>query len=146
IKFEVTMGAGLVSSPQTGRLFVVMSPRDQAEPRLAVGRAGAGATPMLARDVANFGEDKTETIDESAIAFPIESLAKLPAGDYSVQALFDSNIDLKSVNAPGNLFSKAMRVHLDPQKGEKVKLVLNQRIPDEELPAETNLVKYVKIQ
>ena len=146
IKFEITIEGGLISSPKSGRLFVVMSPRDQAEPRLSIGRPDAGAIPMLARDVANFGHDKTETIDESAISFPIESLAKLPAGDYSVQALFDSNIDLKSVNAPGNLYSKAQRVHLDPQNGGTVKLVLNQRIPEEELPAESNLVKYVKVQ
>ena len=43
----------------------------------------------------DFAPGVTGLLDETSEAFPIESLARLPAGDYFVQALFDSNIDLE---------------------------------------------------
>ena len=104
------------------------------------------ATPILARDVKNFGLGITAAVDRTAAIFPIESLDVLPAGDYYVQALFDSNIDLKSVNAPGNLYSDIQRVHLDPRRGSTVKLELTKVIPPEQPPPDDPYVKYVKIQ
>src|SRR4029078_12264305 len=62
------------------------------------------------------------------------------------QALFDSNIDLKSVNSPGNLYSAVQKARLDPASGATVKLELTSKLPAEQLPAETDYVKYVKIQ
>src|SRR4029078_2377505 len=62
------------------------------------------------------------------------------------QALFDSNIDLKSVNSPGNLYSAVQKARLDPASGGAVKLELTSKLPAEQLPAETDYVKYVKIQ
>ena len=63
-----------------------------------------------------------------------------------MQAVFDTNIDLKSVNAPGNLYSRAQKVSLDPAAGGVVKIELTEKVPPEELPAETEFIKYVKIQ
>ena len=100
LRFEVTIAQGLITGSQNGRLFVVMSRAGSGEPRLMVGETGLDAPPMFARDVNNFAPGAAAVIDDKAIAFPIEDLAHLPAGDYNVQALFDSNIDLKSVNAP----------------------------------------------
>src|SRR5262249_7659342 len=65
---------------------------------------------------------------------------------YYVQALFDSNIDLKSLNAPGNLYSKTTKLHLDPARGTTIKIELTEKVPAEQLPPETEYVKYVKIQ
>src|SRR5205807_10022903 len=103
--FEVTIAAGLISTPQNGRLFVVLSSKNQPEPRFTIGETGLDASPVFGHDIGNFAPGVIGKIDESSAAFPIESLAHLPAGDYFVQALFDSNIDVKSLNAPGNLYS-----------------------------------------
>ncbi|HSB08594.1 MAG TPA: alpha/beta hydrolase-fold protein [Blastocatellia bacterium] len=146
LKFEVTVAAGLLSSPQDGRLFVVMSRRSRPEPRLTIGQTGLDASPMFGRDVKHFSPGATGIIDETCAAFPIDNLARVPAGDYFVQALFDSNIDLKSVNAPGNLFSKPIQVHFDPAHAGSVKIELTEKIPPEQLPPDTEYVKYVKIQ
>jgi Putative esterase len=146
LKFEVTVGPGLVSSPQAGRLFVVMSRNSQREPRLTIGQTGLDASPVCARDITKYGPGNTGVIDETCAAFPIDSLAKLPAGDYYVQALFDSNVDLKSVNAPGNLYSEAQKIHLDPSRGSTVKIELTHKVPDEQLPVDSEYIKYVKIQ
>lgn len=146
LRFEITIAQGLTPGPQNGRLFVVMNRAGSSEPRLMIGETGLDAPPMFARDVSNFAHGTAAVIDDKAIAFPIEDLAHLPAGDYNVQALFDSNIDLKSVNAPGNLYSAVQKIHLDPSRAATVKLELTKQIPPEELPAETEYVKYVKIQ
>jgi len=105
LRFEVTLGSDLISSPQDGRLFVILGRTSGQEPRTSIGQTGFDAAPVFAHDLKAFAPGATGVIDQSAAAFPIESLSRLPAGDYFVQALFDSNIDLKSVNAPGNLYS-----------------------------------------
>ncbi|HKP85351.1 MAG TPA: alpha/beta hydrolase-fold protein [Blastocatellia bacterium] len=146
LRFEITVAQGLISSPQNGRLFVFLSRTNLPEPRLQAGETGMNAAPVLARDVNGFAPGVTGVIDERAIAFPIEDLAHCAAGDYYVQALFDSNVDLKSVNAPGNLYSAVQKAHLDPALGGSVKIELTQKAPPEQLPAETDYVRFVKIQ
>jgi len=146
IRLEVTIASGLVSSPQSGRLFVVLSPKSQPEPRLTIGQTGLDASPVFGRDIQNFAPGVTGAIDEKCAAFPIDRLANLPAGDYFIQALFDSNIDLKSVNAPGNLYSKSRKIHLDPTQGATVRIELTEKVPAEQLPPDTDYVKYVRIQ
>src|SRR6266571_1032037 len=146
LRFEVTIAKQLVSPPQSGRLFVVMNPKSQPEPRLTIGETGLDASPVFGRDINNFAPGVASTIDDTCAAFPVESLARLPSGDYFVQALFDSNIDLRSVNAAGNLYSVPRKIHLDPAHGGTVKIELTEKIPDEQLPPDTDSVKYVKIQ
>ncbi len=146
LRFEVTIAPGLIPSAQSGRLFVVMSQRSQPEPRRSIGQTGLDAPPLCARDIKNFSPGVTGTIDETCSAFPIDSLRRLPAGDYFVQAVFDSNIDLRSVNAPGNLYSKPRKVHVDPMTVGDITIELTEKAPAEELPGETEYLKYVKIQ
>ncbi|MEK6325632.1 MAG: alpha/beta hydrolase-fold protein [Acidobacteriota bacterium] len=146
LRFEVTIAPGLIPSPQNGRLFVVMSPKSLPEPRLTIGQTGLDASPVFARDISNFAPGVVGSIDEKCAAFPPDSLARLPAGDYFVQALFDSNTDLKSVNAPGNLYGTPRKVHLDPAQGATVKLEVTEKVPPEQLPPDTEYVKFVKIQ
>ncbi len=146
LKFEVTVAPGLISTPQNGRLLVFVSARSQPEPRLTEGETGMDAPPVFARDVNNFAPGKTGVIDEKSAAFPVASLADLPAGDYFAQAVFDSNIDLKSINAPGNLYSAVQKVHVDPSRGGTIKIELTQKVPPEQLPPDSEYVKYIKIQ
>jgi photosystem II stability/assembly factor-like uncharacterized protein len=141
-RFEVT--TNLASG--SGRLFVVIAKSDRPEPRITIGQTGMNAPPVLARDVKNLGPGVVAVIDKTAATFPITNLDSLPAGDYYVQALFDSNIDLKSVNAPDNRYSEIQRVHIDPLAGGIVKLELTQTVPDEQLPPDAEYVKYVKMQ
>src|SRR3954470_11969913 len=101
LRFEITTN----SPPASGRLFVIIANSDRPEPRLTIGETGMAAPPTLGRDLKNFGAGAIATVDKNAPIFPIATLDALPAGDYSVQALFDTNIDVASVNAPGNQYS-----------------------------------------
>src|SRR5262245_52359133 len=102
LRFEVTT-SGLPAA--SGRLFIIIAGSSRPEPRETIGETGMDAPPILARDVKDFGPGITATIDRNSAIFPVPSLESLPAGDYDVQALFDTNSDLSSVNAPGNRYS-----------------------------------------
>src|SRR5215813_13063204 len=128
LRFEVTTNLPTAS----GRLFVILSKSDRPEPRTRIGETGSDAPPILARDIKNFAPGVPATIDNTAVAFPIAGLDALPSGDYYVQALFDSNVDLSAVNAPGNRYSDVQRVHIEPRAGGTIKLSLTKTVPAEQ--------------
>ena len=144
--FEVTMKNGLAASAKDGRLFIILAKTDNPEPRLTLNRNSLNAPQVLARDLKAFAPGAVVIADASAFAFPITNLAGLPAGDYFAQALFDSNADLRLPDAPGDLYSKAEKIHFDPAQGGDWKLELTEQVPAEQLPAETAQVKFVKLQ
>jgi hypothetical protein len=85
-------------------------------------------------------------LDGSSAIFPIAHLSKLPKGEYQVQAVFDHNRDLRLPDAPGNLYSDPKTVTLDPAVGGVVRLELTKQLPADELPADTTLVKFIKLR
>jgi Putative esterase len=103
-------------------------------------------------------------LDASAFGWPAASLAALKAGDYTVQAVLNRyetfhRADGKTLKLPpemgegqqwakkpGNLYSKPMKVHLDPAHGQRVTIILDQKIaaiPDDK---DTPFVRHVKIK
>jgi hypothetical protein len=147
LRFEITVARGLLSAPQDGRLLVVFGRQRRPDPRLTVGQTGLQAPPILGADVKGFNTGVKAVIDQNAIIFPLPHLVRLPAQRYFVQAVFDYNPDLRLPDAPGNLYSEPVSVALDPARNDDtVRLELTRKIPAEELPTETELVKYVKLR
>jgi S-formylglutathione hydrolase FrmB len=144
--FEVTLGKDLSAPTQEGRLFVILARANAFEPRRALGRTGPDAPQTLARDQKAFPQNSVAVLDQTAFAFPITNLSALPAGDYFAQALFDCNPDLRLTAAPGNLYSKPQKIHFDPAQGGSWKLELTEQIPPEQLPTDTEQVKFIRIQ
>ena len=145
LRFEVTLDPSLpAQSP--GRLLVIVAPSDQLEPRRLLGRTGRTATPTLGVDVPSLAPGDRVMLDATAAAFPIEGLADLPAGTYHVQAVLNTNRDLRSPDAPGNLFSEPLQVALEPARNELVGLTLTRRIPDEQLPPDEEYLRFIKIR
>jgi hypothetical protein len=147
LRFEVRLAEGLAEGPVSGRLLVVLSPegRRGREPRLGIGRTGMGAPPLLGRDVERLAPGGSAVLDAGSAIFPIGQLGALPPGDYLAQAVLHVNKDLNVVNAPGDLYSEPMRVALDPSRDETFRLELSRRLPEERLPADSGLVRYVKL-
>src|SRR5207247_1216443 len=54
--------------------------------------------------------------------------------------------DLNLVDAPGNLYSVARTFAIDPAKRGIVRLELTKAVPPEQLPADTEQVKYIKLR
>jgi hypothetical protein len=146
LRFEVTRDAARTEGLENGRVLVSIGAKGSARPVFGSGQTGMDAAPVLGRDAQAFAPGKSVTLDQGSAIFPIESLSKLPAGDYAVQALFASNRDLRSLNSARNLFSDPVAVHLDPAKGGTIKLVLTHAVPPEEMPKDTESVKYIKLQ
>jgi len=144
--FEVVLKPGLLAAPVDGRLFVVIAQTNYPEPRIALERTGPDAPQSLARDLKGFSSGTIAILDQNAFAFPVTNISLLPTGDYVIQAVFDSNSDLRSPNSPGNLYSSPLNLRLDFTHSQTARLELTGQIPPEELPAETGQIKFAKIQ
>lgn len=101
---------------------------------------------MFAMDIGGFDGRRPAILDDRAAAFPVARLSDVPPGEYVAQAVLDTNTDLKSVNAPGNLYSAPTPVRIGPSGGVIVQLQLSRRVPDEELPPPTELLRWIKIR
>jgi hypothetical protein len=145
LRFDVQIAPALQAPPQDGRLLVVLSKQNHPEPRTRIGETGMEVPPVLGRDVDQFQAGMTAAVDEHAAIFPLTQLAQLPPGDYSVQAVFETNPELNLPDAPGNLFSRVERLHLDPSRAGAFPLVLSEREPAERLPASDAHVRYIRI-
>jgi len=145
LRFEVMVSRGLLPAPQDGRLFVMLNRRGSYEPRFSAGETGLHSPPVLARDVAGFRTGDVAVLDQQAAIFPLTELSQLAPGEYSVQALFADNPDLRLLDAPGNLYSIPQRLAIDPARVEPVRLELTQQVPPEQLPEDSEYLRFLKV-
>ena len=147
LRFVVTLDPALPAQP-AGRLLVVAAPvgGTAAEPRHLIGRTGPRAVPTFGVDAPALAPGDRVLVGDAASAFPVGSLRDLPPGDYRVQAVLTTNRDVRRVDAPGNLYGDVRRVGLDPARPAAVDLRLTRRVPDERLPADRGLLRFVRIR
>jgi hypothetical protein len=113
-KFEVSFPASARAGAITGRVFVVVSRKDKPEPRLEAGSWG-GSGPFFGVDVNALAPDASAVIDASTPGWPVESLGKIPPGDYFVQAIV--NIYTEFHRADGH----TVWLHMDQWEGQHLK-------------------------
>ena len=128
-----------------GRLFVAFSREETSEPRFAIGKEPVPhlAPPFFAVELESW--DGTEIDFEPTGGFPLQGLGDLVAGRWYVQALFDVNHALSELNAAGNLYSEPQAIEIDSNE-QTLQLALTELIPDETLPEDTELLKFVRIR
>ena len=170
IRFEVSLPESVRTQPVTGRVLVILSDRDQPEPRLQVSRRGA---PFFGVDVEGLSPGEVAVIDGSTLGSPVESLSELGAGYYYVQAMLnvytkferaDGHTVLMHMDqwegqnwrrSPGNLYSIARKVFIDPSAGRTIpdegergviRLEITDVIPPREFPTDTEWVKRFRFQ
>jgi hypothetical protein len=146
LRFEVHVAPGLLAAPADGRVLVVLGRGDKPEPRRSIGRTGMKTPPVLGADANGFAPDRPVVLDQASVIFPLEHLSDLPAGEYSVQPVLARNPDLNLPDAPGNLYGPPTTVTLDPARGGTVKLTLTKEVPQEKLPDDTDLIRYIKLR
>jgi hypothetical protein len=162
-RFEISIPASVSDQPLTGRVFVMISRRDNPEPRLQVGFWNQ-TTPFFSADVERLSPGTPAVIDGKNLGYPVQSLKEIPPGDYFVQALFNVYTEFKRLDgqtiwahmdqwegqqfnhSPGNFYCETLKVHLDASKGYSIRLSLDKVIPPVEVPPDTEWVKRVKIQ
>ncbi len=161
--FVVQIPSDLADSEVNGRMFVMLSTDDSAEPRFQISD-GPNTQLIFGIDVEGASPGDKITVGSEAFGYPIESLADVPEGEYTVQALFhkyevfhrgDGHTVIMPMDrgegqqwnrAPGNRYSKPDKVNFDPGKKVSAKIQLEQEIPPIEPPKDTKYVKHIKMK
>lgn len=160
----VSFPAARGTAPLDGRLILIVSPNATPEPRLQVDLEAPLRSPYIfGQTVEGMKPGVAVTIGAGAYGWPVERLAALPAGDYTVQAVLNRYERFRRADGsvvelapdmgegehwnrkPGNLYSRPVRVRLGPDT-EPPALVLDQLIPPVAPIPDTPFVKHIRIQ
>jgi len=159
-RFEVSFPVTLHRRPITGRLFLLMSRRAEPEPRLQ--SMWFNSPEIVAIDVKQLMPGQSVVVDSNLLGTPLRSLKEFPAGDYYVQAVLnvytefhrsdghtlwahmDQGEGQQFNRSPGNLYSKAEKLHIDDSSS--VALTLTEVIPPNRPPVDTEWVKHIHVQ
>jgi hypothetical protein len=169
---SVTLGDGLSLGPVTGRMFVLVTDRADVEPRLVTADTGDyyfndprfDFAPFFGQDVDALRPGATVSLSGKENGFPFATLAELPPGEYSIQAVFDRYEQVTPAHGktiwlpmdhwegsqfhlkPGNFYSDVQRIKVEKGRGLKVSLVLRAQIPEVKQPEDTKYLKFRKFR
>lgn len=159
--FQITFDSALTDAIQDGRLLLILSNNDKAEPRFQVSD-GPATQLIFGVDVEGMKPGEAITIDASAFGYPFESLSEVPEGEYYVQALLnryetfnlstghtvklppDRGEGQKWNRKPGNFYSTPTKVSV--KNGASVSVSMTEEIPEITPPEDTKYIKHIKIK
>jgi hypothetical protein len=162
-RVEIVVSPAIESGAVDGRILLLFSSRDDAEPRFHVVNRGA-PEPFFGIDVEGLLPGTTAIFDDSVLGYPVESLRELPPGEYNVQAVLnryttfhreDGHVVKLHMDqwegqewnkSPGNLFSVPRKVRVDAEGTLDVRLELTEKIAGIPPPEDTEWVKHVRIR
>ncbi len=163
LELGISFPESMSESSLDGRVLLIFTTDDAREPRFQV-TASLSAPQVFGIDVEGLRPGVEAVIDGDTFGFPHESLAGVPAGEYTVQAVLHryETFDLangKTVKlpmdrgegqhwnrAPGNLYSTPRSIRIDPSSAARISITLDQVIPPIEPPEDTKYIKHVRIQ
>ena len=143
-QIEVTIPA--VTKPLTGHLILVFAKTDTPEPRMQMNEDYDSAQGFGV-DVSNLQPGATIVVDAKTFGYPRRSLSDLDAGDYYVQAVFNTYEQFHLADGrnlwlppdkgegqhwnwkPGNPYNKPVKLHFDPKSPKAIELKLDQVFP-----------------
>ncbi len=129
---RVRLAEGLADEPITGRLYVFFSQKKRGQPM--DGPNWFNPEPFLGVDVQGLRPGQEVVLDETSDAFP-ETLSRIPAGDYRVQALLDHDFyEPNPSRGVGNYYSDVARVEWSPERDNSIDLVLQNTVAPREFP------------
>jgi hypothetical protein len=163
LKFAISFPAARSGSPLDGRVLLLISTDDKKEPRFSVNDS-AGTQQVFGIDVEGLVPEREAVVDGTAFGYPRHNLAAIEPGEYWVQAVLNiyQTYHLKDGRTlklppdrgegqqwnrkPGNLYSQPVKMRLDPQRSQTIKISLSQVMPEIPDPPETKFIKHIKIQ
>ena len=161
--FRVSITDSLHNTAWDGRLLLLLSKNNNAEPRFQVSDA-ASTQLVFGINVNQWLPGSDQLIDMHAFGYPLERLKEVPAGDYYVQVLLHKyeTFHLQTGQtvklpmdrgegqhwniAPGNIYSTPVKIHFDPNTSNEIHVVIDKIIPPIKEPEDTKYVKHIKIQ
>ena len=160
VSYAASQGPG----PFDGRLLLMISKDPSAEPRTQISDTALRTQQIFGIDVDGWKPGEKASFDAGVLGFPVESLAEIPAGAYTVQALLhkyetfprtdghlvklpmDRGEGQHWQEAPGNLYSKPRQVTIDPRAKPAIEIVLDQVIPPIPAPKDTKYIRHERIK
>ncbi|MFO7769265.1 MAG: alpha/beta hydrolase-fold protein [bacterium] len=159
--FTVSFDEGLSPGPLDGRVILLLSTREEGEPRFQV-TPGVEAIQVLGVDVEGMAPGDLARFDSSVFGYPVESLRDLEPGRYRVQAVLheyetfqlatghevklpmDQGEGQHWNRSPGNLVSEPEWIEVS--RGGSYHIDLDRVIPPITPPEDTEWIKHVRIQ
>jgi hypothetical protein len=171
--FTVSFPAERSSKQLDGRVLLLLSNDPGEEPRMQISISpssqqvyGLTVDGLRPGEAVSFG---TQTQNAARVVskiagYPHRSLADVPAGDYTVQAMLNvyqtfHRTDGKTVKLPpdmgegqhwdikpGNLYSKPVKVHIAPGSQQNLHLELTEVIPPIKPDPDTKYIRHLRIQ
>jgi hypothetical protein len=147
LRFEISFPREASATPLDGHVLLLISTNDNDEPRFQIEENFAQSQQAFGTDVDALAPGAAAVVDSSTFGYPTRSLANLPSGDYYVQALLniyetfhigdghtvklppDKGEGQHWQTKPGNLYSKPVKMHIDPKSNKLIQISLNQKIP-----------------
>ena len=127
IAIQVSFSERLSDQPIDGRMLLMLSNNDEAEPRFQIGE-GLNNQIIFGQNVEGLEATESVSFTEEIFGYPISSLTQLKPGEYYVQALLhtyetfnletgqtvklpmDNGEGQKWNRSPGNLYSTPQKV------------------------------------
>lgn len=146
-----------------GRLLLIFAKSGDKEPRFLV-KDDYSSAQIFGMDVENWKPGTPCVFTGTEFGYPLRSLPDVPPGDYYVQAILHKyetfhRKDGHTVKmpmdrgegqqwnlAPGNIYSKPVKITIGPKAKNPVKITLDQEIPPIPEPEDTKYIKHIKIQ
>jgi hypothetical protein len=147
LRFAVSFGADLSREPLDGRLLLILSHDDSAEPRFQISDTSLKTQQIFGIDVEGMRPGEEKFFGASVLGYPVESLAQIPPSTYNVQAMLHKYETFRRADghvvklpmdrgegqqwnrAPGNLYSTPRKIWLDPGRSEVIHIALDKVIP-----------------
>ena len=126
LRFEISFPAASSAKALDGRILLLISNNNKAEPRLQISEDPT-TQQVFGVDVDGLKPGQTAIVDTGAFGYPVRSISELKAGEYWVQALLhvyetfkrkdghtvklpmDRGEGQQWSRAPGNLYSTPVR-------------------------------------
>ena len=160
---SVKLPDSLSKKPLDGRLLLIFSKDPAREPRMQISDAPT-TQQVFGLDIENWQPGTTKMISLNAFGYPVEKIADIPAGEYTIQAVMhlyetfhrkDGHVVKLPMDrgegqhwnlAPGNLLSVPMKIKFNPKTRSLHNVVLTKTIPTIKEPEDTKYIKHIRIQ
>ncbi|MBS0012203.1 MAG: hypothetical protein KFF49_12385 [Bacteroidales bacterium] len=160
--FSITADDSIMPVAEDGRLLLFISKDAEAEPRYQTG-AGYTSQQVFGIDVEKW-DGGARIIGSNVFGHPVADLKDFPPGEYYVQALLhkyetfelstghtvklpmDRGAGQNLRRAPGNLYSKPVKIQVDPSDNKSIDIRLTEMNPPIEAPEDTKFIKHVRMQ
>jgi hypothetical protein len=164
-QFTVSFPKMAHAGPLDGRIILLVSRDFDREPKSHVEPNAPLASPYIfGQNVDAMAPGAAVLVGDDALGWPARRLSDVPAGDYYVQAVLnryetfhladgrtlklppDEGEGQHWQDKPGNLYSKPIKVHVDPAHGADVSLSLDQVIGPIVRKTDTEFVRHIRIR